>query len=725
MTIEPIQNPFAASGLGESSMDFRQIGGVLVKKAWLIVLLGLVGAFGGFYYLKTRPHIYFAQAVLQVAPQENKIVPFPENNQADIGEQDMIENYVATLKSRPFLTQVVQANGLNSNTDFYPMAPGTVIPEDVAVNILAGCEEVLPRINTRFIEVGVKFRDPKMAQFLANALCTELIKQGMQQRAANAKLAVDFLEGEAMRLKDDTTKAESAQEDYVEKHNSISLQQSQDTVVSDMRHEATELQAARSATIRLQADDEAVKKAEGNPDALLSIPSVAENPLVVASKQQISELEANIAVLNLRYTDMHPKMIQAKSQLQEAKAHLGAILAHIPDLVHNSYESALAKQQKFEFAEKAREKEITDLNRQSIDFNVLRGNVEIKRALYAAILKQLGETRVASGVDSSPVQIFEKALLPGAPMAPGKIKVLALAIVAGLAVGVGIALGLNALDSSLKSVEQAERVTGLPVAGAIPTASRRLARSGLILQREPGSAVAEAFRSLRTFLFFKGKQKRPKTVLFTSAVPGEGKTFCSINCAISLAQQGLRTVLVDADLRTPAVARVLIPNDESEGLTSVLQGGIDLKKAIKPLEIDSLFLLAGGRIAGNPAELLASPEFANLVMELEEQFDCVIIDSAPVLPVCDTLLLVPHAQSVCLVTQANKTPRKAVMRTIKLLNEAGGSLAGLLLNMLSPTADPDHYVYRQKYGSRGTYGAPVTGRALPLPSPKQEAPAES
>ena len=184
-------------------------------------------------------------------------------------------------------------------------------------------------------------------------------------------------------------------------------------------------------------------------------------------------------------------------------------------------------------------------------------------------------------------------------------------------------------------------------------------------------------------------------------------------------------MLIDADLRAPAVARVLRPEEKTEGLTGILEGRVEMREAIQPLEIDCLYLISGGQIATNPAELLARPEFGILIAELEEQFDCIIIDSAPVLPVCDTLLLVPHAESVCVVIQAGKTPRKAILRAKKLLVEAGASIGGLVMNMLSPKSDPDHYVYRQKYGAPENYGGPVYSARLQLPAPGNEAAAQA
>jgi len=544
------------------------------------------------------------------------------------------------------------------------------------------------------------------------------MKQDIRQRAASSQMVIEFLLQKEEELKDQLQKSEEKAEDYVESHNAISLKERQDTVVLNLKSETGELMGARADRMRLEADDEAVKKFAGQPDVLLKISSVAENSLIYTSRQQIEDIKSKIVTMKLRYTEKHPKMIQARSELAEAEAALSRNLTLVPDLIHSAYESALVKEAKFEAAQKEREKMAMDLNKQAIEYNPLSRNVEKNQALYDSIIKRLGEAEVAKGIEVSPVHIFEAALFPTQPLKPNIAEIMAVAIGGGLGLAVATAFGLNALDSSLKTVEQAEQVTSLPVAAAIPRANRRSAKNGSILDREPDSPVAESFRSLRAFLYLAGRRKGNKTVLFTSAVPGEGKTFCAINCAVSLAQQGLRTILIDADLRAPMVGTILMPEENPPGITDWLEGKTDIKGAIYISQIDNLSVIAGGEIASNPAELLASPAFGELIAELALSFDCIVIDSAPVLPVSDTLLLVEHAQSVCLVTQAGKTPRSSILRASKMLAEAGAKPAGLLLNQLVPRPGLGQYPYGRKYGSRGNYvpryGSP---RALPLPEP--------
>jgi Mrp family chromosome partitioning ATPase len=335
------------------------------------------------------------------------------------------------------------------------------------------------------------------------------------------------------------------------------------------------------------------------------------------------------------------------------------------------------------------------------------------------------------------------------------MKAIALGLLAGLAAGIAFVYGADALDRSVKTVDQAEAVTGLPVLAAIPETTngakkhgtrrkpaRLRAASYRLVADAPDSPVAEAFRNLRAALSLLGPEANRKIFLFTSALPSEGKSFASANCALALAQQGQRVLLIDGDLRRPTLHKIFrLPSAQSEngdspGIVDYLVGGSDLTRAARPVPISQtdvvrnkiadngnlaipmggqLDILAGGRRAPNPAEILSGPRFAELLAEAVRSYDRVVVDSAPVLAVSDTLLMTPFVQTVCMVLQAKKTPRNVVQRAIGLLTTASGRPAGLVLNRLPNPRGASYYYhyaspgygegsYAGYYGSYGGYG---------------------
>lgn len=222
-------------------------------------------------------------------------------------------------------------------------------------------------------------------------------------------------------------------------------------------------------------------------------------------------------------------------------------------------------------------------------------------------------------------------------------------------------------------------------------------------------ALAESFRSLRSSLSLLGREELRRTFLFTSALPSEGKTFTCSNYAITCAQLGVTTLLIDADLRKPAISRLFFNESKKPGLSDCLAGHATLDEAICTSEIEKLSILPAGSLAPNPAELLASSEFSHLLEQALQKYDRIVIDTAPINAVSDTLILTPHVQSICLVVRAAYTPRAAVQRALKMLADIKCRPVGTILNRLphGHGAGYYYYYYTGEYGSKGVYGSQV------------------
>lgn len=687
----------------ESSFNLSQLANVLLRKAWLLALFGLLGAAGGAYYMQQMPLTFLATTVMEATKPQDVFEKQTQPNDQDVTVRD--EAIAAAFKSRVFLARVVATNNLTKDPDLLPGRDlqNTPVTESEAIDALSGMLEVKVRENTPYFEVSIQHSKPQVAQRLADALAEEFIREDIRKRTEGTKMAVEYLLGEANRMKEQLQRSEEALLDYVQENNAASLRDKQDTVVSKLKDLSFQLSAATAARTRLEADNDEIQRRAGESDSLLNIASVAEHPSVKEAKQRITLVETDISKLALRYTDKHWRMIQAKTELADAKAELSDALARIPTMIQASYESAVTTEEKFKQAVADQEKLAMELNKSAITYNVLSGEVETTRALFQSVVTRLKEIQIAKGIENPNVRIFEHAMLPAMPMQPDGKKVLAIAIVAGLALGAGLCLGLDALDSSLRTVEQAEGVVGLPVLGAIPRGSSRdLSDAPLALYRNPASSVAEAFRSLRTSVHLLDRSQGQKVVLLTSANPEEGKTFCAVNYAVAVAQQGLRTLLIDADLRMPKIDKMMLPGGPHRGLTDYLASDGTSEAMVYTTEIPNLFVLPAGSPVRNPAELLSSELLGEVIKTCRREFGCVVVDSAPVLPVSDSMLLVEHADATCLVARAETTPRNDVLRAARMLEQSGAGLAGLILNRLPRP--------RSVGRSAGTYG--LSGSAV-------------
>jgi polysaccharide biosynthesis transport protein len=501
------------------------------------------------------------------------------------------------------------------------------------------------------------------------------------------------------------------------------------------------LTAARADQIRLEGQLQQVDQIGNNIDALVAIPSISAAPMVTAARSNIIQIEASITTLALRYKDKHPRMMAAKASLAEAKDKLReAVLAQRP-ILRNTLEQIKATEASLQQALQAQQGVAVNLNRTAIGYQELTRQAETDRALYESVLRQIKDTNLAKDVKANAVSVIEHSPLPNFPVSPRPSRTILLGLLGGLAVGLALVFGVDALDRSIKTVDQAESTLGLPVFAAVPDTTdegpvSRLKRrrskafrssNYRVVVETPESPAAEAFRNLRAALSLLGPEAERKVSLFTSAVPNEGKSFTSANYSLALAQQGYRVLLIDGDLRRPNMHKIFrFPNarnnsdeDSAPGVTDCLVGEADVASAARQIpagEIQlvdesieltenilaatggQLFVLAGGRRAPNPAEILAGPFFGQLITKATTLFDRVVIDSAPILAVSDTLLMMPHVQTVCIVVRAAKTPRPAVRRAITLLAKSGIRPAGLVLNRLRRSRGVGYYYYYASHG---------------------------
>src|SRR5258707_1482398 len=363
-------------------------------------------------------------------------------------------------------------------------------------------------------------------------------------------------------------------------------------------------------------------------------------------------------------------------------------------MVLKSYESAKETEAKLTTALQEQEQVALELNKIAIPYNVLVREQESDRALYESVLKRMKETNVSKDVEENNIRVVETPLVQNRPAKPHYLKILALALLGGSVLGCGLVVGIDMADRSIRSVNDVEEVLRLPVLPLVARYKRRHLDKEPVVNARPGSHEAEAFRSLRTALSFLGQQKNSKAVLFTSANPGEGKTYCSLNCGAALAQLGLRTLLIDADLRRPNLTKALLADIKTPGLSACLTGNAASLDCCRPTATENLFILGAGERVSNPAELLASGDLVGLLKEAMLYFDRVVIDSAPINAVSDTQLIAKEIESVCLVIRAGKTPRRAIVRACGLLERATHNPDAVVLNRVERRSRDDYYFAR-------------------------------
>jgi capsular exopolysaccharide synthesis family protein len=665
---------------------------LLISKAWVIVLFVMLSLAAAITYLIRAPKIYESRAVIEVGqetPRVNNIQDFDTDNNNN--SNDDLKTIEQALTSDTLLLHVVKANGLDKDPSFAPpKEDGSRYLDAELVGRFKSKVNVLVRRSTRLIDVTVGDTDPQLAQQLAASMVREFVNQSFEQELGLSATATDYLRQEADHLKAKLQNAEQAVQKYREDHNAVSLEDKQNIIVEKLKDLNLKVTEARSERLKLEADVATIKQGKARtPEELLQLPSVAALPVVATLRQELADKESKF---------------KAESQLRGLQQSLNRTLVNVGNMVIKSYEAAKATEGKLTAELREQEQAALELNKIAIPYNALVREVETDRALYESVLTRMKVNNVAKGIWANNIRVIETPFVADRPAKPVKRKILMLALLGGFVVGCGLVLGTDMADSSIRSVDQIEKTSGLSVLTSVPESKRKNRDKVSALTSDPASYEAEAFRSLRTALSFLGPEKERKTVLFTSANPAEGKSYCSLNYAVALAQTGLRTLLIDADLRRPNLSKVVLADGKGRGLTDCLSGHANIIDCCEQTSIEDLFILPAGERASKPAELLASCDFAGLLKEAVLHFDRIVLDSAPVNAVSDTQLIAKDVQSVVFVVRAVKTPERAIVRACSLLAQTGSHPDGIVFNRL-PRRSRDRYYFSQYAGEYVNAGA--------------------
>jgi len=779
----------------QRGFNLRQFWHALLERIWIVGLCVLAGLFVALGYLGRTPKTYQSHAVLEVDFQEPTFVAGDDSpmrmRSMFLASQEALRTIEQNLTNRQMLARVIRAEGLADddgkallgaargqapNEKVTPVPSNGARTQPNAVegmtftpmeNALAGALSTMVkatiRRGTRLIDLFVTNGDPVMAQRLAEAVGREYIRNAIERRASFSNDTLRYLVEEEERLKANLQKSEAAVAEYKEK-NPDALQLGGGTVATGsqagsgsgaggprggivedkLQDLSTKLTAAKTDRLRLEGELKQIEEAGDDIDMLVAIPSISGAQLVGEARRNDTQIQADIATLALRYKEKHPRMMAAKAALREANDALRRAAKAQPPILRNAIAQARTTEANFETALREQQGTAMALNRAAIGYQELARQAESDRALYESVLRQIKSTDLTKDIKTNAVSVAEHAVIPRLPVSPIPSKTIIFGLLGGLVVGLAFVFGADTLDRSVRTVDQAEAVLGLPVLAAIPEtkdSESKKARDGKGAPREaakyrlvdeaPGGVIAEGFRNLRAALSLLGPEVDRRLFLFTSALPDEGKSFTSVNYALALAQQGHRVLLIDGDLRRPSIHKIFAKKDSSEGaevgVVDYLVGNVELKQAarlVATVESESLnlsksrdpkattgqlFILAGGQMAPNPAELLSGDCFKKLVSAAVREFDRVVVDSAPILAVSDTLLMIPHAQTTCMVVRAGKSPRNAISRALSLMSAAGVRPAGLVLNRLPRRRGAGYYYYYTSDGY-GTAGGAYAGQ---------------
>ena len=700
---------------------------ILRKHQWLILsfMLAVVSitAIGTF---RMQP-VYVATSRIEIDRENSNILPFQNTDDYMADLENYIETQSKILTSETLALQTIRSGILSGQTDFSSdpsssdaLATGSLanLKPPPELGAFLGSLSVRRVPNSRLMDVSFESTNPLQAAQIVNAHIKNYVEQNFQSRYEATTRASTWLTDQLNELKIRVEKAEDARITYERQNQIWALDDKQNVTtqrLADLNKQWTDVQAER---MRKQSLFEFAKA--GDVD---SVPQIRDNPAVQDLLRKRAEIYSQFTDASNQYGPNFPKVQRLQSQLKELDAAAEKEKRAVVVRLESEYAEAHQRELLLSKALDQQKAEVNQMSERMVQYSILKREADANKALYDGLLTKLKEAGISAGLRSSNIRVVDPAMVPTYPTRPAKTRNIALSLLVGLVGGIGLALLREYMDNTVKSPDDIEALVRLPSLAVVPafsepngdrTRSKLLKgastnghdkRIELVAQHLPKSQMSEAFRALRTSLLLSQADHPPQVILVTSALPREGKTTAAANLAVTLAQLGDRTLLIDADLRKPGIGRLLsLGSGKYAGLSSFLAGvsSLDLVTIQHPA-IPNLSAIPTGPLPPNPADLLSSHKLDEAIAELRTKFKFIVIDSPPIMAATDAVILSVKADGVLLVVRSGETPKEAFTRTRDLLLSVKCHLLGVVLNAVDSTAPDYYYSYRYYPYSQG-YG---------------------
>ena len=687
---------------------------VVRKRLW-VILLTMLAVYGcAMVYTQLQPRIYETRATVEVV-QKTTIGGLFEG--ALLQQGDAMATAAKVIRSTRVMSKVVD---LLQTKGALPRVEGDARQLQIAK--LQSAVNAVQVDRATILAINVRLDDPELARLIANKVaqvyCSENLSADMEQERATRL----HLEEQVRQVNMVLMQAERDLEDFKQTHNLAELSPQERVSVDAL----VELEAEYRQASALRAENEmALQKMQTafDPAALetMDIQQLLDDQSVRASYDNLVRANLRMTALLEDYTPRHPAVLEAEEQVAAARQQLAsairpALAARIETLRKEGTRLREREQLLGAKLGRAQGREMSNLPETRLELARLQRLVDVNNKLYVTFTQRLEEMRIVESAKIGGMRILDEA--PAAVQIyprPGSNAMGGLII--GLVLGLAFAFVIESMDTSIGTIEDVEAYIGKPVLGVVPLihvdeektkrfqqkvvadkADFNSRQAKLVAISDPKSPVTEAYRTLRTNLHFSFLQKQGgKVLLITSATPQEGKTTTITNLAVIFAQAGKKTMVLSCNLRHPGVYKTF-GLKKKPGITDVLVGSISWREAVQDPGIDNLSVLAAGPYPPNPAELLDSPEFSNLLAELRQEYDIILVDSPPVLPVTDAAIIGAKADGVLMVYFAGKAAREALLRAKVQLESVHSNIIGVVLNRIQPEGKLGYtYYYHYQY----------------------------
>jgi capsular exopolysaccharide synthesis family protein len=732
-------DPNAQGQGGGDTLDIVEYWRAVAKRRWAIFGLTLVVAvLTTLVVFSVRP-TYRATATLLIEQGKSKVVSIEEvYNQGLTGNREYFQTQAEILKSDELARKVVEKLKLTTHPDYDPRqqqagplsrvvslfhdsTPQT--EDEIVKNVVRKFKRDLSIQlvrNSQLAQITFTAYDKNLAAAVPNALADTFIENDLEARVAMTEKASRWLRDRLGDLKTKVDTSERALQAFRDREHIVDTKglalsgvtkQLEDLTSSLVQAHAkrAEAESAYALVQQIRAG-----KSQAGYD---TIPAVIRDPLVQKMKEAEGDAERKMSDAAKRYGPEHPKMIQAKAELDAARENTRRQIQFVVQGLAREYEAAKANEAAVQSALAQSKSDIQGYNRKESELGILERDVQQNRNLYEMFVARLKETSVGNEVQSTIARVVDPAIVPSEAYSPKKAQIVGIASAVALVLSALLALLLDRLNNTVNSTTDVENRLGVPALGVLQKIKGFAKKKGFISElaffNDTQSTFAEAVRTVRTSVLMSALDTQHKIVVVTSSVPEEGKTTLSFNLACALGQVK-KVLLIDADLRRPKIGKLVGRETKQPGLADLVAGQAQVSQCVFFDERAGIHILPAGTVPPNPLELLSSRRFEDVVMKLREAFDIVVIDSAPLQLVSDAQVLSQFASSVIYVVKADATPYQVAQNGLKKLRRVNAPILGVVLNQLDIEKAEKYYgeysgykSYRgyKKYGySRHGYG---------------------
>ncbi len=693
---------FGRPDKSDSRFDINEIWRIVAKWWWLIAGIAVACLLAAIVLSLLITPLFRAQATIEVNPEGVQVVgkEIGEVQPNQLDNRGFLNTQVGLLKSRSLAERVARSTNLANNADMFDQDQLRPAREAAAAGLVQGSVEIQPQRDSSLITISVESDNPELAARLANAYADNFIQSNMERRYEATSYARNFLQQRIAAVKARLEQSERQLVDYAQKQGIITLTVDSGgtgSVRQEQSIDAATLIQTNNSLAQAKSDRIAAEQRFRQGAGAQSRAAAISDPTVQALGQQRAQLEAQYQQKLALFKPEFPEMVQLRSQIdsldKEIARQRSSVSGSASGTLQADYQAALARENALQAKVNEGKAGLMALRERSIQYTILQREVDTNRSLYDALLQRFKEVGVAGGVGANVVSVVDRAQVPGGPFKPNLPLNIMIGLGIGLLLGLGTAFSIEWIDDTIKTPDDVGTKLGLASLGVIPGVAKGLAVREQL--EDPRSQISEAYQSVRTALQFSTDHGVPRSLLVTSTRASEGKSSTALALAQTLASLGASVLLIDADLRKPTFRG---PSSTSQGLSSLLAGSEKVAECVHSTQMERLFLLPSGPIPPNPAELLASARFKEILDEALQRFDHIVIDSPPVLGLADAPMLASSTEGTLMVIEAGAIRRAAALNAVNRLRASEARLMGAILTKFNALKVGYGYGYGYGYG---------------------------